>query len=154
VELALERGSALRVGHLFWGSGTSFLVQEDLRASGRVERHLVVRGRVVASAVATPARGEHRSNFALGGRFESIDPRTSRAAELARRAVAAIGLPLAAVDTIGEREPRLLEVNASPGFEGLSAAVGRDLLREAVVELLAGAGRAGSAVAAAAPSRA
>jgi len=136
VVLATTPCDARRVAHLFWGTGASVLLQEDRRASGRVERHFIVAGRVVASAIAHPAPGEHRTNAHRGGRFEMIDPTESRAADVARRATAAIGLPFAAVDTIGGSEPVVLDVNASPGFEALEAASGRDLARELIASLL------------------
>ncbi len=127
VVLAASVDDAVRAAHLFWGTGASFLLQPDLRALGDVERHLVVHDRVVASAIARPAPGEFRSNAHRGGRFCAIAPGSTPAAALALRALQAVGLPLAAVDTIGEREPLLLEVNASPGLEALERATGRDL---------------------------
>jgi ribosomal protein S6--L-glutamate ligase len=139
VRLAADRAEARRWAGLFWGTGASLLVQEDLRPSGRVERHLVVGGDVVASAVAIPARGEFRTNAHRGGRFVAIEwtGERSRPAELARRATAAIGLPFAAIDTIGGDAPRVLDVNASPGLEALEAATGRDLATPIVAALVA-----------------
>ena len=141
VLLAASASEALRLAHLLWGTGSAPLVQQDLRATGRVERHLVAGGEVIASAVAIPAAGEFRTNAHRGGRFEAIDPTRSRAAGLARRATAAIGLPFAAIDTIGTLAPIVLDVNASPGLEALEAATGRDLAAPIVAALFAGAGR-------------
>lgn len=135
VLLAATRDEAARLVHLLWGTGAAPLVQQDLRATGRVERHLVVGGEVLASAVAIPAAGEFRTNAHRGGRFEPIDPRSSRAAALALRATAAIALPFAAVDTIGSLAPVVLDVNASPGLEALEAATGRDLATPIVAAL-------------------
>jgi ribosomal protein S6--L-glutamate ligase len=140
VLLAASIGEASRLLHLLWGTGAAPLVQEDRRASGRVERHLVVGGEVVASAVAIPARGEFRTNAHRGGRFEAIDHRRSGAADLAVRATAAIDLPFAAIDTIGTVAPVVLDVNASPGLEALEAATGRDLATPIVASLFAGTG--------------
>ena len=136
VLFAAERAAARRHALLFWGVGASCLIEPDLRTTGRVERHLVVGGRVVASAIAHPAAGETRSNAHRGGRFEPIVPGSSPAAEVARRAVLALGLPLGAVDTIGVRAPRLLEVNASPGIEALERATGADLATTILATLL------------------
>jgi len=122
-----SRDEALRVGHLYWGAGQSFLLQADRAAAGPVERHFVIGDRVVAAARALPAAGEFRSNAHRGGRFVAIEPRAAAAAELAVAALAAVGLPFGAVDAIGATRPELLEVNASPGFEALEAATGRDL---------------------------
>jgi ribosomal protein S6--L-glutamate ligase len=122
-----SRAEALRLGHLYWGAGQSFLLQADRAAAGPVERHFVIGERVVAAARALPAAGEFRSNAHRGGRFIAIEPRDSAAAALAVAALAAVGLPFGAVDAIGGPRPELLEVNASPGFEALEAATGRDL---------------------------
>ncbi len=131
-----DRTEALHVGHLFWASGQSFLVQADRSALGPVERHLVAAGRVLASARAFPAAGEYRSNAHRGGRFEPQPTHATTAAQLAVAAVAAVGLPFGAVDAIGGREPELLEVNGSPGLEALELATGRDLASELLVALL------------------
>jgi ribosomal protein S6--L-glutamate ligase len=138
VLLAETESEATRLAHLLWGTGSAPLVQQDLRSTGRVERHLVAGGEVIASAVAIPASGEFRTNAHRGGRFEAIDPASSRAAELARRATAAIGLPFAAIDTIGTLAPIVLDVNASPGLEALERATGRDLAAPIVAALSMG----------------
>ena len=131
-----ERDAALHVGHLFWGSGQSFLLQADRSRCGPIERHLVVGGRVIASAQAIPAPGEYRSNAHRGGRFEPRPLSATSAGPLAAAAVGAVGLPFAAVDAIGGPSPELLEVNASPGLEALEAATGRDLAGEVMAQLL------------------
>jgi ribosomal protein S6--L-glutamate ligase len=135
VLLAASRDEAVRLVHLLWGTGAAPLVQQDLRATGRVERHLIAGGELLASAVALPAAGEFRTNAHRGGRFEALDPRSSRAAGLALRATAALALPFAAVDTIGSHAPVVLDVNASPGLEALEAATGRDLATPIVAAL-------------------
>jgi ribosomal protein S6--L-glutamate ligase len=147
VLLAATSDDAHRLAHLLWGTGTSLLLQEDRRTSGRVERHLVVGDEVVASAIAIPAPGEFRTNSHRGGRFVAIDARASRAAGLARRATKAMELPFAAIDTIGTDAPVVLDVNASPGLEALEAATGRDLATPIVAALLGaigGGARAGA----------
>ena len=136
VLLASDANAAVRACHLFWGTGASCLVQEDLRPRGRVERHLVAGGELVASAIATPAAGEHRTNVHRGGRLSLLAPEAARGASIALRAVNAVGLPYAAVDTIGEDEPALLEVNASPGLQSLERVTGRDLATPLLARLL------------------
>src|SRR5262249_22155105 len=142
VRLAADRDAARRWAGLFWGSGASLLVQEDLRASGRVERHPVVEGAGVVSAVALAARGEYRTNAHRGGRFVAIAEagEWSGPAALAVRATAAIGLPFAAIDVVGGGDPRVLDVNASPGLEALEAATRRDLATPIVAAVAAAAG--------------
>ena len=127
VERATAIAAAVAIGHRFWGSGQSFLVQADRSACGPVERHLVAGSTVLASALALPRHGEHRSNAHRGGRFEPLVPGAGRAAQLAALAVSAVRLPFAAVDAIGGDRPELLEVNASPGLEAIERATGRDL---------------------------
>ena len=107
-----------------WGTGLSAIVQEDLSGRGPVRRSLIVHGRALISAVATPAAGEHRSNWHLGGRWTLVDDDSPTAA-LACKAARCLSLPIAAVDTLGEGDPAILEVNASPGLEGLEQASGR-----------------------------
>jgi len=136
VLLAATRDEAVRAGHLFWGIGASCLVQEDLRPRGRIERHLVVGGRLLASAVARPAPGEFRSNVHRGGRLVPVGPGSARAVPLAVAAVSVLGLPFAAVDAVGARDPLLIEVNASPGLHALERSTGRDLARELLGALL------------------
>ena len=143
VRLAVDRAEAARWAGLFWGIGASLLVQEDLRGRGPVERHLVVGGAVVASAVALPARGEFRTNAHRGGRFVEIAAGArGRSAELAVRATRAVGLPFAAIDVIGGDAPRVLDVNASPGLEALEAATRRDLATPIVAALSGATARA------------
>jgi ribosomal protein S6--L-glutamate ligase len=136
VLLAATLDEAIRAAHLFWGTGGSCLIQEDLRARGPIERHLVAGRRVLASAIARPAPGEFRSNAHRGGRFQELPSRGAAAVGLALAAVAALGLPCAAVDAIGGESPALLEVNASPGIEALERATGRDLAAELLLELV------------------
>ena len=144
VRLAADRAEAARWAGLFWGTGASLLVQEDLRGHGPVERHLVVGDAVVASAVALPARGEFRTNAHRGGRFVAIAPGArGRSAGLAVRATRAVGLPFAAIDVIGGDAPRVLDVNASPGLEALEAATRRDLATPIVAALVAAAASRG-----------
>jgi ribosomal protein S6--L-glutamate ligase len=145
VLLAATTDDAHRLAHLLWATGTAPLVQEDRRATGRVERHLVVGDAVVASAIAIPAAGEFRTNSHRGGRFVVIDARESRAAGLARSATQVMELPFAAIDTIGTDAPVVLDVNASPGLEALEAATGRDLATPIVVALMAAASGGASA---------
>jgi ribosomal protein S6--L-glutamate ligase len=136
VLLARNQEEAARAGLLFWGAGASCLLQQDLRGLGCIERHLVVFGRVLACAIARPAPGEHRSNLHRGGTLEAIEPEGSSAAALALAARSALDLPFVAVDAIGEREPVLLEVNASPGLFGLERATGRNLALPLLAALL------------------
>jgi ribosomal protein S6--L-glutamate ligase len=99
------------------------LVQEYIREShGRDVRVLVVGGKVVAAMRRRAHGREFRSNFHLGGSVESIDLPDDYA-RIACKAARLLGLDIAGVDLLeSARGPLLLEVNSSPGLEGIEKA--------------------------------
>ena len=101
------------------------LVQEYIREShGRDVRVLVVGGKVVAAMRRRAHGREFRSNFHLGGTVESIDLPDDYA-RIACKAARLLGLDIAGVDLLeSSRGPLLLEVNSSPGLEGIEKASG------------------------------
>lgn len=103
----------------------NILVQEFVEAP-RDLRVFVVGGRCVA-AMARTIGDDFRANLHLGGTGTPVDL-TPPLEDLARRAVDAVGLDVAGVDLIeSERGPLVLEVNPSPGIEGIEAVTGRDV---------------------------
>ncbi len=112
----------------FWGMNQNLLVQEYIReSSGRDVRALIVGGQVVAAMRRTALAGEFRSNIHRGGAGSLIDlePEYER---LAVQATAIVGLQVAGVDLLeSSRGPKVIEINSSPGFEGLEAAGSRDI---------------------------
>jgi ribosomal protein S6--L-glutamate ligase len=104
------------------------LIQEFIaEAGGRDLRVLVVGGRCVAAMERRAGAGEFRANIHLGatGVPAAIDSETEA---LAVRAAAVHGLAVAGVDLIpSDRGPLLLEVNSSPGLEGIERATGVDV---------------------------
>ena len=99
------------------------LVQEYIREShGRDVRVIVAGGEVVA-AMRRVARGrEFRSNFHLGGQVEAIELKEDFA-KVAVRAASLLGIEVGGVDLLeGRSGPILLEVNSSPGLEGIERA--------------------------------
>ena len=126
VVAAPDFNTARDAAGLLWGQGESALVQEDLRPRGAVRRVFVLEGRPLAAVEAIPARGEARSNWHRGGRFVGVEL-SAATADLALRAARALQLRLAAVDLIGDARPCVLEVNASPGLEGIETSTGQDL---------------------------
>ena len=99
------------------------LVQEYIREShGRDVRVIVAGGEVVA-AMRRVARGrEFRSNFHLGGQVEAIELKEDFA-KVAIRAASLLGIEVGGVDLLeGRSGPILLEVNSSPGLEGIERA--------------------------------
>ena len=79
--------------------------------------------------------GEFRSNLHRGGSASAVEP-SAREIDVALRAARTIGLNVAGVDLLRSRRgPLLLEVNSSPGLEGIEAATGVDVAG-AVIEYL------------------
>ncbi len=106
-------------------TGKSVLIQEYIAEShGKDIRALVVGGKVVAS-MRRKARGrEFRSNYHLNGTVENVDL-PEEYAEMACRAARVLGLNVAGVDLLeGNSGPLVLEVNSSPGLEGIEKASG------------------------------
>ncbi|MEJ2748243.1 MAG: RimK family alpha-L-glutamate ligase [Anaerolineae bacterium] len=104
------------------------LVQEYVaEAAGRDTRIIVVGDRCVAAMTRIAAEGEYRANLHRGGTAVPfpLDEATER---LALTAAKAHGLAVAGVDIIqSERGPLLLEVNSSPGIEGIETVTGEDV---------------------------
>ncbi len=99
------------------------LVQEYIEEShGSDVRALVVGGKVVASMMRKAHGSEFRSNFHLGGSVSSFDL-TDEQREIAIRATETVGLEIAGVDMlVSKRGPLVLEINSSPGLEGIEGA--------------------------------
>ncbi len=104
------------------------MVQEFVRESAGTDiRVLVVAGKVVASMKRRAKEGEFRSNLHRGA-SSTIEPLTSRERELAIKATQIMGLDVAGVDLLrSSRGPLILEVNASPGLEGIETTTGVDI---------------------------
>jgi ribosomal protein S6--L-glutamate ligase len=112
----------------FWAMGQDIVLQEYIRESrGRDIRALVVGGRVVASMRRVAKPGEFRSNLHRGGKGDRFElPASYRS--VAVRATRVMGLEVAGVDMLESRSgPKLLEVNSSPGLEGIERASGVDV---------------------------
>ncbi|HJM66615.1 MAG TPA: RimK family alpha-L-glutamate ligase [Candidatus Thalassarchaeaceae archaeon] len=103
----------------------TILVQEYIREShGKDIRVIVVGGKVVAAMRRVSNGREFRSNFHLGGRVESIDL-PDEYAKVAIDAATHLGIEVGGVDLLeGRMGPILLEVNSSPGLEGIEKASG------------------------------
>jgi len=142
VVLAEKRSASQSVVEAFRGLYANFLVQEFIaEAQGRDLRCFVVGGKVVAAMQREASAGDFRANLHRGG---SASAATLSAAEkrLAVRAAAALGLGIAGVDLLrSQRGPLVLEVNASPGLEGIEAATGVDVATQIIRQLEQRAGR-------------
>ncbi len=124
-----EKPSASRsVIEALRGLYATFLVQEFVaEAKGADLRCFVVGDEVVASMRRQAPPGEFRSNLHRGGTATPVQA-TRAEQDVAVRAAAALGLQVAGVDLIRSRRgPLVLEVNASPGLEGIEEASGVDI---------------------------
>ncbi len=101
------------------------LVQEFIREAGGADiRALVVAGEVVAAMKRQAREGEFRSNLHRGG-SASPEALTEAETEAVTTAVQAMGLDIAGVDLLRSRRgPLIMEVNASPGLEGIETITG------------------------------
>lgn len=136
VVLAETRKAAESVIDAFRGLRANFLVQHFVReAAGEDIRCLVIGGKVVASMKRTGAEGDFRSNLHRGGSAKAV--RISRdERETALRAAKAFGLNMAGVDLLrSETGPKVLEVNSSPGFEGIETASGKNIVQKLYEEI-------------------
>jgi ribosomal protein S6--L-glutamate ligase len=136
VLLAEKRASSRSVIEAFRGLYANFLVQEFIReARGADIRCFVVGGKVVASMGRQAREGEFRSNLHRGGIATAIEL-SAREEQTAIHAARKMGLNVAGVDLLRSRRgPLVLEVNASPGLEGIEGATGVDV-GGAIIEYL------------------
>ncbi|MFT4180082.1 MAG: 30S ribosomal protein S6--L-glutamate ligase [Thermomonas sp.] len=123
-KLSASRGAVETLRGLY----ASFLVQEFIaEAKGADLRCFVVGERVVAAMRRQAPKGDFRSNLHRGGTAKAVRP-TRAEAQTAVRAARILGLGVAGVDLIrSKRGPLVLEVNSSPGLEGIEAATGVDV---------------------------
>ena len=106
----------------------NFLVQEFIKESGGTDmRCFVVGDKVIAAMERSPKAGDFRSNLHSGGTARLVKLK-SEERQLAIRAARVMGLDLAGVDIIRSAHgPLVLEVNSSPGLEGIEKATGKDV---------------------------
>jgi ribosomal protein S6--L-glutamate ligase len=128
VVLTETNPAATSVIEAFRGLEANILVQEYIAESGGQDlRCFVVGERVVASMLRKGAPGEFRSNLHRGGTAEAVKL-TPEERTTAVRAAKAMGLRLAGVDILRSHHgPLVMEVNSSPGLEGIEAATSKDV---------------------------
>ncbi len=128
VVLAETRQAAESVIDAFRGLNAHILVQEYIKeARGRDIRCLVVGDRVVAAIERQAKEGDFRSNLHRGG-VARIAEISERERDIAIKAAATLGLDVAGVDILrADRGPLVMEVNASPGLEGIEKTTGMDI---------------------------
>lgn len=113
-----------------WSLGEDIMLQRFISESrGRDLRVLVIDGKVCAAMRRIGRPGEFRSNIHRGGVGERVKL-TPQQETAAIRATEAVGLKLAGVDVLESGEgPKVIEVNSSPGFQGLELATGLNVAR-------------------------
>ena len=128
VVLAETRKAAESVVEAFRGLKANFIVQEFIKEAGGADlRCFVIGDKVVASMIRQGKEGEFRSNLHRGGtaKLVKITPEERRTAV---RSAKAMGLNVAGVDLLrAARGPVVMEVNSSPGLEGIETATGKDV---------------------------
>jgi ribosomal protein S6--L-glutamate ligase len=136
VVLAETKKAAESVINAFKSLNANILVQEFIKeANGKDLRLFVVDGKVVATIQREAMPGEFRANIHLGGTASVIKP-TSEEKKIAIRAAKAMDLKVAGVDIIrSTKGPLLLEVNSSPGLEGIEGATNKDIAGEMIIAI-------------------
>ncbi len=128
VVLAETKKAAQSVINAFKAVKANLLVQEFVKeAGGKDLRLFVINGKVKAAIERSAAPGEFRANIHQGG-TASVVRATTEERRLAVKAAKAMGLAVAGVDIIRSKTgPLLLEVNSSPGLEGIETATEKDV---------------------------
>ncbi len=141
VILAESEKSAKSIIDTFYKMDMGILIQKFIEeAHGEDLRIIVVGNEIVASMKRIGAVGEFRANVHRGGRTEEVIL-SSKEEQMALDAVRHLGLGVAGVDLIrSDQGPMLLEVNASPGLQGIEATTGVNVA-EAIIRYVERNGR-------------
>ncbi|MFY8273486.1 30S ribosomal protein S6--L-glutamate ligase [Pseudoalteromonas sp. SSDWG2] len=128
VVLAETRKAAESVIEAFMGLKANIMVQEYIKEAGGADiRCFVIGDKVIAAMKRQAQEGEFRSNLHRGG-SASLVRITPEERKTAVAAAKAMGLNVAGVDLLrSERGPLVMEVNSSPGLEGIEVATGKDI---------------------------
>lgn len=142
VVLAESHQSARSMIEAFGELKTDILVQEFIEESnGEDIRCFVVDGQVIAAMKRQGAPGEFRSNVHRGGQGYAVELSAAER-QIAIHAAAAVGLQIAGVDILrANYGPLVIEINSSPGLEGIEAATGVDVAGHTVDFVVAAAKR-------------
>lgn len=142
VVLAETRSASQSLAEAFRELRAHFLMQEFIHeAKGADLRALVVGGKVVAAMLRQAREGEFRSNLHRGGKAQRVRM-SPEERQTAIRAAETVGLGVAGVDLLrSDRGPLVLEVNSSPGLEGIEAATGIDVASSIIAHIEKAVGR-------------
>jgi len=133
VILVDSKNSAGSVLEAFNGLETRIIAQEFIKEAGGADlRVFIVDGEIVGTMKRQGKEGEFRSNLHRGGSAKIIEL-TDEEAETALIAAKAMGLGVAGVDMLQSNNgPLVLEVNSSPGLEGIEKATGTDIAQKII----------------------
>lgn len=133
VVLAETNKAAESVLEAFNGLQARVIVQEFIKEAGGADiRAFIVDGQVVGAMKRQGKEGEFRSNLHRGGTATVIEL-TDEEENAAIKAARVLGLAVAGVDMLqSSRGPLILEVNSSPGLEGIEAATGKDIAKSII----------------------
>ena len=136
VLLAETNKAAESLINAFLNLEADFLVQEFIKEAGGSDiRCFVIGDKVFAAMKRQSADGDFRSNLHVGGRAEPIKLRPEERA-IAVKAAKSLGLNVAGVDIVrSSHGPLVLEVNSSPGLEGIEKVTGKDIAT-AIIEYI------------------
>jgi ribosomal protein S6--L-glutamate ligase len=135
VMIAHSEAEVTSILSTLWDLGQEILLQEFVaEAQGRDVRALVVGDRVAGAMRREARKGEFRSNLHRGG-FGKAAQLSHEVEEAAVRAARVLGLDVAGVDLLESAAgPKVMELNSSPGFEGLERATGLDIAGEIIAQ--------------------
>lgn len=133
VVLAETKNAATSVLEAFNGLGARVIAQEYIEEAGGADiRAFVIDGKVVGAMKRQGKEGEFRSNLHRGG-SASVVELTDEEEKAALKATKALGLAVAGVDMIQSKKgPLVLEVNSSPGLEGIEKATKKNIAKSII----------------------
>lgn len=133
VVLAENNNAAESVLEAFNGLKARVIVQEFIKEAGGADIRAFVVDGVVAGAMKRQGKeGEFRSNLHRGGTATLYDL-TDEEENAALKAAKALGLGVAGVDMLQSKKgPLIMEVNSSPGLEGIEGATGKDIAKSII----------------------
>lgn len=136
VVLAETKKAAESVIQTLMGLNANIIIQEFIKESkGEDIRCFVVGDKVVAAMRRQAEPGEFRANIHRGGIAEKVKL-TKQEREAAKHAAKIMGLRMAGVDLLrSERGPLVLEINSSPGLEGIERATGKDIAGKIIEQI-------------------
>lgn len=133
VHLIADKDAAHEILKSYIRHHSPFLIQEYIAESeGSDLRCFVIGGKVVGAMKRSAMAGDFRANIHAGGTAIKIDLNAAER-EMAIKSAEYLGLDIAGVDILQSRTgPKLLEVNSSPGLEGIEKATGEDIAGEII----------------------